>query len=70
MSTVPVPAGATAVREVSELTRNEEAAVPPKSTAVTLSKLVPERVTCVPPLSGPPAGLAVVVTPVTVGVLT
>ncbi len=66
-STVPLPGGATAVIELRPLSRKEVAGIAPKSTAVTLSKLVPVTVTWVPPPVGPPAGSAMVVSPVTVG---
>ena len=66
-STVPVPAGAMALIEPSELSTKLVAGVEPKVTALTLAKLVPLIITCVPPPVGPPAGLDVVVTPVTVG---
>ena len=61
-----VPAGAVAVIEVADLTVKLEAAVAPKSTAVTAVKPVPVMVTAVPPASGPAAGLTLV----TVGVTT
>ena len=55
-STVPVPAGATAVIEVSELTVTLEATVEPKSTVAFAVKRVPVIVTLVPPASGPLSG--------------
>ena len=51
-----VPAGAVAVIEVSELTVNEVAAVPPKLTAVAPVKFAPVIVTTVPPATGPLVG--------------
>ena len=62
----PACAGATAEIWVAELTVKLVAAVPPKDTAVAPVKLVPVIVTCVPPASGPEAGLR----PVTVGAAT
>ncbi len=62
-STVPVPAGLTAVIELSLLNVKLVAGVVPKSTAVASVKLVPVIVTNVPPAPGPNAGL----TPVTAG---
>lgn len=56
-------AGLTAVMDVSLLTVNEAAGVPPKLTAVAPVKLLPVIVTAVPPASGPLNGL----TPVTTG---
>ncbi len=65
-STVPVPAGAVAVREVAETTVKEVAAAVPKLTAVAPVRLVPVTVTLVPPAVGPLVGL----TAVTVGAAT
>ena len=62
-STVPVPAGLSAVIEVSLTTVTFVAGVVPKSTAVAPVKPVPVIVTSVPPSVGPLVGL----TPVTVG---
>ena len=62
-STVPVPAGLSAVIEVSLTTVTFVAAVVPKSTAVAPVKLVPVIVTNVPPACEPVVGLR----PVTVG---
>ncbi len=62
-STVPVPAGLSAVIVVSLTTVRFVAGVVPKSTAVAPVKLVPVIVTRVPPAVGPLVGL----TPVTVG---
>src|ERR1700681_3051905 len=62
-STVPVPAGETAVIDVAELTLKLVAAVGPKSTAVAPVKFVPVMLTDVPPPAGPPFGF----TSVTVG---
>ena len=56
-----------AVIELRPLTRNEVAGVAPKATAVTLLKPLPAMVTWVPPPVGPPAGVAMVVRPVTAG---
>ena len=64
MSTVPLPAGETAVMLVAEFTVKLVAVVLPKLTAVAPVKLVPVIVTEVPPAAGPLAGLM----PVTVGV--
>lgn len=55
-STVPVPAGAVAVSEVSELTVNVFAAVVPNMTDVAPVKPLPRRLTTVPPESGPELG--------------
>jgi hypothetical protein len=58
MSVVPVPVGATAVRELQETsTENEGLAVAPKSTAEVPQRLMPVTVTGVPPASGPELGL-------------
>ncbi len=69
-SWVPVPAGATAVSEVSETTVTLVAGVEPKSTAVSSGpapfRLVPVTVTVVPPAVGPAAGETLV----TVGAFT
>ena len=64
MSTVPVPAGAVAVIDVSLFTVNDVAAVAPKATAVVPVKSKPVIVTDVPPAVGPLVGL----TPVMMGV--
>ena len=48
-STVPVPAGESAVISVSETTFTSVAAFEPKSTAVAPVKSVPSMVTGVPP---------------------
>ncbi len=56
ISTVPVPAGAVAVMEIAELTVKVVAAVAPKVTAVAPEKLLPVRVTTVPPVCGPVVG--------------
>jgi len=56
--TVPVPAGATAVIWVAELTVNEVAGVAPKFTAVVPVSPVPVRTTVVPPASVPTFGTA------------
>ena len=65
-STVPVPAGLTAVIVVSLTTVRFVAAVVPKSTAVAPVNPVPVIVTRVPPVVGPLVGLR----PVTVGAAT
>jgi len=52
-----VPGGATAVMVVAEVTENEVAAVVPNLTAVAPARLVPVRVTEVPPPVRPLAGL-------------
>lgn len=57
MSTVPVPAGATAVIEPSELTVKLVAATLPKYTAVAPVKWAPEMLTDVPPKCDPDDGL-------------
>ncbi len=62
-STVPVPAGLSAVIVVSFTTVTFVAAVVPKSTAVAPVKSVPVIVTSVPPAVGPLVGLR----PVTAG---
>ncbi len=62
-STVPVPAGLSAVIVVSLTTVTFVAGVVPKSTAVAPVKPVPVIVTSVPPAVGPVVGLK----PVTVG---
>jgi hypothetical protein len=62
-STTPLPAGATALIHVAEVTVKLLAAAPPKATAVAPVKPVPLIVTVVPPAAGPPVGLS----PVTVG---
>ena len=62
-STVPVPAGLSAVIVVSLTTVKSVAAVVPKSTAVAPVNPVPVIVTKVPPAAGPLVGLM----PVTVG---
>jgi hypothetical protein len=57
-STVPaVPEGLIAVICVDELTVKLVAAVPPKSTALVLVKLLPVTTTEVPPAVGPAVGL-------------
>ena len=56
-STVPVPAGLSAVIDVSLTTVRFVAAFVPKSTAVAPVKLVPVIVTNVPPPIGPAVGL-------------
>ena len=55
-STVPVPAGDVAVICVALLTVKPVAAVLPKVTAVAPPRLVPVRVTVVPPVCGPLLG--------------
>ena len=64
--TTPVPAGLSAVIEVSLTTVTFVAAVAPKSTAVAPVNPVPVIVTDVPPAVEPVVGL----TPVTVGAAT
>ncbi len=64
---MPVPAGATAVIELSELTRTLVAGVEPNLTVTPPENPVPSMLTWVPPPVGPPAGLANVRTAVTVG---
>ena len=61
-STVPVPAGSTAVICVAETTVTLVAGVVPKSTAVAPLKTVPVMVTVVPPATGPEVGLMSVTT--------
>ena len=61
-STVPVPAGETAVIDVGDVTA-KAAAADPKLTLVVALSSVPVIVTVVPPSSGPALGL----TSVTVG---
>jgi hypothetical protein len=63
ISTVPVPAGLVAVKDVSEFTVREVAAVEPNSTVDPDVNPVPVRFTTVPPANGPSCGLV----PVTVG---
>ena len=59
--TVPAePAGEVAVIELSELTTTEVAYMLPKLTTEALVRLVPARVTVVPPAVGPAFGLTVV----------
>src|SRR6516162_9703639 len=58
--TVPVPAGLSAVIEVSLTTVTFVAATVPKSTAVAPVKPVPVIVTVVPPAGGPLVGLMAV----------
>src|SRR5207245_496365 len=58
-STVPEPAGATAVSRVPETIRNA-AGWEPNDTPETWVKSVPVTVTVVPPWAGPPAGLSAV----------
>jgi hypothetical protein len=65
-STVPVPAGAVAVIEVSLVTVKPVAGVGPKFTAVAPVNPVPVRVTVVPPAVGPAIGEM----PVTTGAVT
>lgn len=55
-STVPVPAGTTALIEVDETTTTELAFAPPKLTAVAPSKFSPVIVIAVPPAVGPDVG--------------
>ena len=55
-SAVPVPAGATAVSVVAEVTVKEVAGVVPNDTPVAPVRLVPVTVTEVPPACGPVAG--------------
>jgi hypothetical protein len=62
-STVPVPAGETAVIELGELTVKLAALVEANLTAVAPVKPLPLTVTVVPPASGPAFGL----TPVMIG---
>jgi hypothetical protein len=62
-STVPAPAGETAVIDVAELTVKLVAPVPPNVTADAPVKFVPLTVTVVPPAAGPSLGL----TPLTLG---
>ena len=64
-STVPLPAGLSAVIDVSLTTLRWVAAVVPKSTTVAPVKPVPEIVTGVPPASVPLVGFR----PVTVGMV-
>jgi hypothetical protein len=59
-STVPVPAGETAVIFVSLLTVNDVAAVVPNSTVVAPVKPLPRTVTLVPPDGEPEVGLMLV----------
>ena len=54
--TAPLPAGATAVIWVAELTVKLVAAVPPNVTAVVPVRFVPVMVTLVPPAAGPDVG--------------
>jgi hypothetical protein len=55
-STVPVPAGAVAVIELSELNTNDVAAVDPNLTDVAPVKPLPRMLTTVPPVLGPEVG--------------
>lgn len=55
-STVPVPAGATAVIRSLELMTKLVALTAPKRTAVAVLKLPPAMVTVVPPAAGPDVG--------------
>jgi hypothetical protein len=55
--TVPLPAGATAVIALAELTVKLLAALAPNFTALAPVKLVPVMLTVVPPVSGPVLGL-------------
>jgi hypothetical protein len=58
MSTVPATAaGAIAMMEVSEITLNVTAAVPPNETPVAPVKALPMIVTLVPPVTGPDVGV-------------
>ena len=59
-STVPTPAGDTAVTSVDDSTLTLVAGALPKLTAVTPSKLVPWIATLVPPSWEPAAGLRLV----------
>ena len=59
-STMPVPAGLSAVILVALTTVTSVAAVVPKSTAVAPVKPVPVIVTDVPPATGPLVGLTAV----------
>ena len=59
-ATVPEPAGSTTVSWVELFTVTEVPAEEPKSTAVTVAKLVPVTVTMVPPLAGPEVGATLV----------
>ena len=61
-STVPDPAGATAVMEVADTTLKEVAAVEPNLTAVAPVRFVPVTVTEVPPAVEPEGGLTEVTT--------
>jgi hypothetical protein len=56
-----VRAGVVAVMDVALFTVNALAAVPPNDTAVAPVKLVPVRVTEVPPVVGPVAGETAVI---------
>lgn len=56
-NTVPVPAGATAVICVPELTVKDAAGVPPNNTVMAPVRFVPVMVTVLPPASGPILGL-------------
>ncbi len=62
-STVPVPAGLSAVIRVAELTEKAGAEVAPNRTDVASVKPVPVMITVVPPPPEPKVGLM----PVTVG---
>jgi hypothetical protein len=59
MSTVPLPAGDTAVMLVAEFTVKLVAVVLPKLTAFALVKFAPVMATEVPPALGPLAGAMV-----------
>ena len=59
-ATVPVPDGSFTVSFVELVTCTVVPGVEPKSTAVTVVKLVPVTVTVVPPAAGPLAGLTLV----------
>jgi len=61
-STVPVPAGETAVIEVAELTVKLVALAEPNLTAVAPLKFVPVMLTEVPPVTEPSLGLTFVTT--------
>ena len=63
MSTVPVPDGSVAVRELpAVLTTTAVAETAPKRTRVAPESPLPVRVTDVPPVEGPDDGLTVVTT--------
>ena len=56
ISTVPLPAGETAIIDAGLLTVNEVAGVAPNLTAVAPVKFVPVMVIVVPPAAGPKFG--------------